>query len=100
MPPPQVTEQVSHVLHAPQVQFTVNIDNFLTLRKLQCYVLPTRAAIIIAGLCICIISYTVGTIIHSRLSDCSVSFLSAPTTGCGAGFPCAPSPPGTVNWVE
>ena len=58
----------------------------------------TWAAVRIAVLCLSISSCTICSIIHGRLIDCSVSLLAATTTGYRAGFPRAPSTPGTVNW--
>ena len=100
VPPLQVIEQASQLLHGPQIQFTVfsrTIANGLT----SCQTIDiTWASISIAVLCFSSISYTVCSIMHCQLIDCSVSLLTPTTTGHRAGFPCAPSYPGTVNWIE
>ena len=59
----------------------------------------TWAAITVAGLCFCIISNTVSSIVQSWLTYCSVPFLCATPTGHRTGFPCTPCSPGTVNWL-
>ena len=91
VPPPHVTEQVSHALHTPQVQLTGLItiifeSDWHSLIKF--YITWTTISIAVLGFSI--VSHTISTIKQGWLVDGPVSFLSATTTGYRAGFPCTP----------
>ena len=99
VPPPHVTEQVSHALHTPQVQLTGLIairfeSDWHSLTKF--YI--TWATISIAVLGVGIIARTISAIKQGWLVDCPVSLLCSTTTGCRTGFPCTPCAPGAINW--
>ena len=88
VPPPHVTEQVSHALHTPQVQLTELITLIL---ESDCHSLITFyitwASISIAVLGFSIISRTICAIKQGWLVDCPVSLLCSTTTCCRTGFP-------------